>query len=838
MLRLCIIIGYILILFPACPVPAQIFPSTTAALVPVATYDPAIPTLKEMVGHDFGDEITTPTDIVRYIKALAEAAPGRTRLVQYGETWEGRPLYMLAIASPERISALDSIKEDLQRLADPRTISAQEAEQLIEKLPVVSVMMHAVHGAEISPSGAAMAEAYHLLAAQNDPAVDLILKESIVLIDPCLNPDGRARIISNNLEARAKSPDPYPLAAEHDEPWPGGRVNHYLFDMNRDWFAHTQRETRARVQFIQTWAPHVMGDLHEMGSKESTYFFPPPAPSDNPYLSDGQHRIFEAIGRSIAGRFDERGYAYFTREGYRAGRNPNGGSSWPLAHGILGMLFEMTTPISLVHRRTDGSLLTYRDGVLRHFTAAMATLETAARHRQEILKNYHAYRQQAIATGRAGAVKAYVLPPGSDPGQTRRLAQMLVRNGIEVFEISETMTYRQQTLPAGSFFIPLAQPAGRVVQNLMDRQATWNPALLFDAEYIEMDRMPDVAWQQVAASFESPTTVLLPPAKVAYLLPWNPTTAATVAEALQAGIRVRAGRAPLVIAGRRYESGIAVIRTADNGDDLRSTLSEIAHRHNADITAVDTGFPDDGVSLGSDRIKPLKAPRVLLGWDAPAFKYSAGWTRYILEQRYGQPVTVVRINTLRRVNYHDFDVIILPSASASYSELLGETAVQRLKDWTANGGTLITLGEASRWAANEAGMIDMPVSLPLGQAEGYADAVSRTLLRVELNRNHWLATGTDGEMQMLSSARCIFTPTGEGNAIAAGVYADGPSLIVGGNLSESVRNTLAENPVIAHQPQGRGRIVAFLEEPNGFGYAEATAFLFMNAVLLGPGNLP
>src|SRR5918995_551929 len=293
----------------------QLAAAPVAELAPGATYDPRIPTIKQVLGHDFGEKITTPEEIPIYLRALQQAAPDRTRLTEYARSWEGRPLWLFVIASPERIATLDAVKEQLRRLADPRGLSGPEADRLLRTLPAVTWLMHGVHGDEISSSDAALAEAYHLLAAQRDPDVDLVLQQSIVVVDPMQNPDGRARFIVNNLFGAAASPDPTPAAAEHDQPWPGGRANHYLFDMNRDWFSQSQPETRGRIAAMLEWFPQVVVDLHEMGGN-SSYYFAPPADPLNPHITKAQSSWFQVFGKANAERFDARGFSYFIREVY------------------------------------------------------------------------------------------------------------------------------------------------------------------------------------------------------------------------------------------------------------------------------------------------------------------------------------------------------------------------------------------------------------------------------------------------------------------------------------------------------------------------------------------
>jgi hypothetical protein len=237
-------------------------PSPTQELAPGTRYDPAIPTLQQVAGHDPREAITPPDQIVRYMEVLAEAAPERARLIRYGETWEGRPLVMLLIGSADNIARLPEVLSGLQRLADPRGLSVADGDRLVAELPVVTALVHGIHGNEISSSGAAMAEAYHLLAASGDAGVEGILAGSLVLIDPMQNPDGRARYVSTNTSAEARWPDPSPWSAEHDEPWPGARGNHYLFDLNRDGFIQSQPETLGKLAIFREYAPLELVDLH------------------------------------------------------------------------------------------------------------------------------------------------------------------------------------------------------------------------------------------------------------------------------------------------------------------------------------------------------------------------------------------------------------------------------------------------------------------------------------------------------------------------------------------------------------------------------------------------
>ncbi|MFB3854638.1 MAG: M14 family metallopeptidase [Vicinamibacterales bacterium] len=854
-------------------------------LAPGTRHTPSIPTLETVTGHDFGAEISTSEEIVAYVRALNEAAPDRTRLVEYGRSWQGRPLYVLIVGSPERIARLEQVKADLRRLADPRGLSAAEADGLVRQLPVVTWLLHSVHGNEITPSDAALAEAYHLLAAEGDPAVDTILRESIVLIDPIQNPDGRARFVAVNELGQAAVPDPEPVSAEHDEPWPGGRSNHYLFDMNRDWLALSQVETRGRVAFGLEWFPHVVADLHEMGG-DSTYYFAPPADPANPNITPGQMKWLTEFGRENARRFDERGFAYFVREVFDS-FYPGYGDSWPMMHGSISMTFEQASPRGLIFRRDDGRNLTYRDGVTHHFTAAIRTAETAARNREQLLRDFLEFRRSAVEDGERGPVREYLVPPGQDMARHERFAQLLARHGVEVDRAEEPITLGSRTLPAGTLVLSLAQPASRLVRNLVDpaiqmdekfikeqerrRQkrlgdqiydvTAWSLPLLFDLEVVTAAKPTGVRKTRVNLKPAVPAAAALPAAKVGYLMPWGTGTAAAVMEALREGISVRTADEPFTHGGRRYPAGTAIVRVSENAENLAALLGPIAARHGAEVAPIDSSWVEEGISLGSDRVVSLKTPRIVLAWDTPAQSASAGAARFVIERRYGQPVTVVRTATLRRLDLARYNVLVL--AAGNY-DVLGEDGIRRIKDWVQAGGTLVTLGEASRWATREkvailatttelkGGKPDVPATdtkpkpeepkkpFDLEQAiqpeREAPDPTPGAIMRVVLDQEHWLSAGTDGEIQAIVEGQRIFTPIKLDKGRNVGVYAPKDRLLAAGFTWENPREQLPQKAFLMHQPLGQGHIIAFAEDPNHRAISEATMLLFINALVLGPGH--
>ncbi|MEE9171047.1 MAG: M14 family metallopeptidase, partial [bacterium] len=349
---------------------------------PNASYDPAIPTLKQVVGHSWGERITSHGEMERYLQALAEAS-GNVELVEYAKTWEGRALYYLIIASEKNMARLDEIKDGMQKLADPRKISSAEADDLIKSLPSIAWLAYGVHGNEISSTDAGLLTAYHLVASKNDTVAKSVLANTVVIIDPMENPDGRDRFVNYFRQTRGRWPNADQKAAEHNEDWPGGRTNHYLFDMNRDWFALTQPETRGRVKAYLEWYPQVFVDLHEMGSN-STYYFAPPADPLNPEMPPEQRKWLERFGRNNARWFDRMQFDYFTREVFDS-FYPGYGEGWPMFQGSIGMTYEQASARGLVVKREDETTMHYRDTVQHHLISSLATAETAAAQHESLL---------------------------------------------------------------------------------------------------------------------------------------------------------------------------------------------------------------------------------------------------------------------------------------------------------------------------------------------------------------------------------------------------------------------------------------------------------------------
>ncbi len=858
---------------------------------PGATYDPAIPNHQKVLGYNAGDRITPPEDIVKFLEALAAAAPNRLRIQDYAKSWEGRRLVYAVIGSESNIRRLEAIKDGMKRLADPRKTSEAEADKLAASLPAVVWLAYGIHGNEISSPDAALLTAYHLLAARNDQLVDAILNDTLVIIDPIQNPDGRNRFVQHFLQSLGLEPNAHPDALEHSEPWPGGRTNHYLFDMNRDWFALTQPEIRGRVAALLEWYPLVFVDLHEMGP-DSTYYFPPEAVPYNPHLEKNQVEALDWFGRNNARWFDHFGFSYFTREIFDA-FYPGYGASWPSFFGSVAMTYEQASARGLLmRRRIDDHVFHFRHTVRRHFVASIATCDTAAQRRRRLLENFYAYRRTAVEEGANAETKQYILPRRGDVSAVDKLADLLARQGVEVRRTRAALRAAGREIPPGSYLISLAQPAMRLIRTLLDPDVPIEQDFIKEQERRRQKRLPDEIYDIVAWSLPLMYNVELIPSKealsgdfdpvlpgklpegrlsggrasVAYLVPWGSRAAGRLlTAALREGLKLWSADRTFELNGREFPRGTLILRLSDNPERLHQLMPQLAASTAAEVLATNTAYVVKGISLGSRRIIPLRKPEVAIAWDRPVSAYSAGHTRFVLERQFQYPVTPIRTRQLSspQTQLERFDVLILPSGSG-YASVLGAEGAQRLKTWVARGGTLIGLEDAVSYLADpDVDLLSISrehrpaaqtpkddkqpgkreASVPaklLAKEEDLIkeiapekeppDEVPGVLVRARLDPDHWITAGLAPTVNVMFRGRAIFTPIKLDKGVNAAVFLAPDQLLAGGYLWEENRKQLAFKPFVVVQPSGRGLVIGFTADPNFRAYMDGLNVLFLNAV--------
>ena len=866
---------------------------------PGADYDPAIPTIESVIGHSSGERITWHRDTVRYFEALAEAAPDRVSLHRYAESWEGRELIYAVISSPENMERIEDVKAGMQRLADPRRTSRAAASDIIGGQPAVTWLSYGVHGNEISSTDAAMMTAYHLLASRGDARVADILRDTVVIIDPIQNPDGRDRFIHRFEIAEGLEPSPDLISAEHNEPWPNGRTNHYLFDMNRDWFMMTQPETQGRVRVLQEWYPVAFVDAHEMGSN-STYYFSPEAVPFNPHLATAQTESLELFGRTNAYWFDHFGLDYFTREIFDA-FYPGYGASWPSYFGGIAMTYEQASARGLVVRKYDGVEMTYRDTVRNHFITSLGTAQTVAENREKLLTDFYDYQVSAIAEGGSERIKSYIVPAQSDQSAADKMAALLVRQGVEVGRATTSFSACGESYEAGSYVISLAQPRKRLVRTLLDTDVPMDDEFLAEQERRRAKKVQDQIYDVTAWSLPLMMNVrtdscnravrtdviaagpdlILPGSvsggqgNVAYLVPWGSAGAVRLlSNALRGGLAVKSADLEFTHADERYPAGTLIIDTADNPGDLRATMEELARRSGADAIAVDDSWVTEGPNFGSMNVVRFTAPKVAILWDEPTSSYSAGNTRFVIERQFDYPVTAIRVSTLARGDLSGYDVLIMPEAWPEYGPTIDEAVVTKLRSWVERGGVLIGVGNANRFLADpkvdllavrredavvetdddekkpkkngeeeeeatvEGSYVnsDEEYKSLITAEKGSPDSAAGVLVRASVDPDHWLGAGAASTLNVLVRGPDIYTPIRLDKGVNVAVFEQADELLASGYLWEQNRKQLAYKPFAIAQPIGRGFIIAFTQDPNVRAYLDGLNVIFMNAIMRGSAH--
>lgn len=861
---------------------SQAAESTLGLAVPYAT---TVPTIEDVLGYPAASRISSPDAIEAYFTALANAFPSQVKLMYYGKSWEGRNLYYVAISSTENMAAFADYQQSMQQLSAADQTSAKQAQQIINSVPASVWLSYGVHGNEISSPEAAMLTAYHLLAAKDEQTKNH-LNNAIVFIDPVQNPDGRARFVSRYYMTAGLEHSADRNSAEHNEPWPSGRSNHYLFDLNRDWIALTQPEISGQVEALLQNMPLVFVDLHEMGG-DSSYYFTPEADPYNPLITPKQRQTLWQIGENNGRWFDERGYDFFTREIFDA-FYPGYGASWPLYHGSISMTYEMASARGHVFRTKDGDILTYGDGVQRHFIASLATIESVANQRQQLLQNFWDYRNQGIKAGSDSKQRVYLFAGQQDPAATQRLAGLLTRHGVQVRQAQESFKACGVDYPAGSFWVDTAQPAHFMARTLLDKNiamdddfiaeqerrrannlpdeiydvTAWSLPLMFNLDYQTCNRVPRAESNLASSELVTPGQVLQADAKVGYIVPWGDMNAGRfLTQALRAGLKVK--RTDLAFTHKnkqRYPAGSLILTHADN-PNLAAQVQQLAASSGATVHGVNTSWVTDGPNFGSNNVKQVHAPNVLMLWDEPVSSLNAGHSRFVIEQQFGYPVTAMRATQLARANLSHYQVLILPSVYGSLSEALGEQGEANLSQWVERGGVLITFGNATQWAVN-AGLLNSALERVINDnPQGHGDATkvdgmvfkskaehmhyitpdaadpywtAGVLTNLDVDTEHWLSAGVQNNLVSVTVGNQIYRPLSIEHGRNIVSYSE--DVLASGYLWQENQQQLAYKPYLMWQPRQRGMVISFTQEPTYRAYLDGLNVLVLNAIFGGAAH--
>jgi hypothetical protein len=737
----------------------------TNAFFPGTRYRAEVPTQAAVVGFGAGDRATTTAQIERCLKAWTNAAPDRTRLVEYARSHEDRPLHYLLVTSPANLARRAEIQAGLARLGDPRTLDEAEANRLIGSLPAVAWLGATIHGDETEGSDACLALLYHLIAA-DDPAVARLLETVVVLVDPVANPDGRDRFVKMIAENRGAAPSVDDQALVHDGYWPYGRGNHYLFDLNRDWAWAVHPETRGRLAEIARWSPHLVVDAHGMGS-QATHLFSPPRDPINPNLPAGRIEWEEFFARDQARAFDRLGLVYYNGEWHEEWY-PGYTDAWASYRGAVGMLYEQARIAEDGIRRPEGRILSYRESILHHVLGFWSNLQTLEAHAVELRRHLYNTRKTACAANGPYARRVFAVPPSDNRGRVADFLRLMHWQGFEVFRAAADFVVTQAVdqlgrdlrdlkVPAGTLLIPNRQPLGHLVAALLEFDPHFTSAVL-DEERRELlrrgrSRIYDTTAWNVTMTYGLPAWTLTttlpdaaepvpaeePPAgrtlgasdtAVAYAIDGaDDRSVSAAARLMERGVRVRLAQKPAEFDGVRYARGSLFVTRLDNrtfAGDLRATIEQTLGELNLKATALGTGQgPGRWPDLGGEHFELLEPPRIGIFSRGSVSSADFGSIWLVLDRRLG-----IRHSLLDDAAPQDFsryNLLIMPERWGGRG---GDGALNALKDWVRAGGTLIAVGSAAQPLIAEKAEFSRVRTLPdvLGRLPEYELAILREWL--------------------------------------------------------------------------------------------------------------
>jgi hypothetical protein len=879
-------------------------------------YRQAVPRPSDLLGYGAGARHTQYATQQAALDRMVAAAPDRVRTEVIGTTEEGRVMRVLIISAPENLARLDEIRSDLARLADAARISPAEATVLAARTPAAVFLSYSVHGNEPAGFEAAMWVAYQLLASE-EPVTQEILRDVVTILNPSANPDGHERfaVWYNSLSLGTDEPFGY----EGGEPWDiQGRFGHYRFDMNRDVIAQSHAPTRAIMGGIMRWHPQVVVDHH---STVQPFFFAPAALPINTNLPAHASRWLETFGRGNAAAFDRHGWQYYVRDVFDL-FYPGYWDSGPSLHGATGMTYETDGGPELAIRQDDGTVITFRDGIAHHMTASLATLATAAAHREQRLRDYYEFHRSAIEELRGGRMKRVVVLPDQDPTNVARLAVMLLRHGVEVRRLAQALSSAaahpyltpnapasRQTFPPGALVVDLGQAEGRMAKALLEPHAELDSIFVRrqlakfernrrrgeEAEREGYDFYDVTAWSlPYTLGLEAFWTEDLPPAagdlltlpegddpvralgpvggvttraQSAYLFRNDRQAAAELALALlrEGFVLSNAGEA-LRADARAYPRGTFVARVARNPATLHERILDLSRQIGVPVDAVQSAFPDSGrVGIGSESVRPVFAPRVLVAMGTGISQTSYGATWHFLEREVRQPFAAVALGVIGRMNtMPDYNVLIIPTGNAgAMRRELGDGGTDRLRRWVQDGGVVVGFGggaellgkdglglstvqsvgaeadsakkDAKRDSLPSGAQHAPPLASPTGGGTDRPEDVPGTIFRATLDPHHWLTAGYERtHLAVMLDGGTMLKPSEKGDNPVAFV---GDSLLLSGFVwPGNTERLLRGTTWAASERLGRGHVVLFASDPLFRAFWRGPARLLTNAMLLGTGR--
>ena len=803
------------------------------------SYNPQIPTPQEVLGFIPGEWHVSHDRLASYMSKLAGVSP-RMTIENRGLTFEGRPLLLLTVTSTTNHQNIENIRKNHVALTEDNSKSMETS-----NMPIVVNQGFSIHGNEASGSNAALLFAYYLAAAEG-PKIDDLLNNTVILLDPSFNPDGLQRFAYWANTNKSENLNTDPQDREFSEVWPGGRTNHYWFDMNRDWLPVQLPESRARIETFHKWYPNILTDHHEMGSN-SSFFFQPGIPSrTHPLTPQLNQDLTREIGNYHADALDKIGSFYYTEESFDDFYYGKG-STFPDINGSIGILFEQGS--SRGHaQETDNGVLTFPFAIRNQFTAALSTLEAAKNMRGKILNYQRDFFKNARSNTKSGA---WVFGNAKDPASAYHLAEILKRHKIQVNAVKNSFTENGNSFENGSaYIVPKNQKQHRLVEAMFERRTTFQDSLFYDISAwtfplaFNLDFMADASMKNAGESIQNlkmPEMKAPEMSNYAYLMQWHHYYSPKALNLiLNKGLRAKFSMGQFSLEDQKFDYGTIMIPVQNqelDAQELYEFIKETADSSHLEITAINTGLTK-GINLGSNQFRSLQPAKVAMIVGDGVTPYDAGEIWHLFDQRYHMNITKLDTRDFRGADISKYTDIIVPNI---WGSALNRQAAEKLKTWVKNGGTLIAYRNTANWLkSNELMELklkkterDSTENISFEQIGDYrgAQVIGGAIFEADLDRSHPIAFGYKNDKIAMFRNTTLFVEADKQSYKNPIKYTSKP--LLSGYISKPNLDSLAGTVPFKHQSLGRGEVILFTDNTNFRAFWYGTNKLLMNAIFFG-----
>ncbi|MDP5157513.1 MAG: M14 family metallopeptidase [Flaviramulus sp.] len=801
------------------------------------TYNQKIPTPESVLGFKVGEWHVTHDKLVEYMKTLATISD-RISIENRGKTFEGRPMILLTVTSPENQKNIESIRLNHLKLTEPGSNDLS-----LESMPIVVYQGFSIHGNEPSGSNASLILAYYLAAAKG-PEIDKLLKNTIILLDPSFNPDGLQRFASWVNVNKSEMLNPDPNDREYNEVWPRGRSNHYWFDLNRDWLPAQLPESQARILTYNNWMPNILTDHHEMGTN-STFFFQPGVQSRvHPLTPKANQELTKEIGNFHAKALNSIGSLYFTEERYDDFYYGKG-STFPDINGAIGILFEQASSRGHV-QESDNGLLTFPFTIRNQFTTALSTLEAANQMRLKLLDYQREFFSNENKENSKNTTKGFVFGNNEDEARTFHFAEILKRHNIKLNKPNSDISLNGKLFKKeSSYIVSLNQKRSTVIKAMFDKRTTftdslfydisaWTYPMAFNLDYAELKSTSNFG--DLAENIQLKNGVATNKSDYAYLMPWHEYYAPkALNKILENGIRAKVGLQPFTLNNETFDYGTILIPVKNqnlNENELFEILNKIASESYVKITAVKTGLTI-GIDLGSTSFKTIEKQKVALLVGDGVTSTDAGEIWHLFYQRYHMHITKLDVTNLGSLDLSKYTSIILPSNRMN----LDKGTITKLKTWVKDGGTLIGYKNAVKWlTSNEFLKLDFietkvkAKNISFEQKEDFrgAQSISGAIFQTDIDRSHPINFGYKNDKLAVFRDTEIFIKPDSLSYNNPIKYSKSP--LLSGYISKEKLEDLEGTVPFQVKRSGSGKIIVFTDNTNFRGFWYGTNKLLMNAI--------